>query len=849
MSRPPIKRPGSTSTPETPEALFQALQRNRSHAYLRGPQQDVLRDYFAAHSAGSDFAIELPTGAGKTAVGLLIAEWHRRKSNARTAFLTLTNQLAGQVLEEAKALSIPAADLRGNKGERDKREEMRYRDATAIAVSTYSNLFNVNPAISNCSTLVLDDAHGGGAFAASMWTVRIAADELPDIYSGLRAALTPLVTPTQLAELEEGLGSATVAFVDFAKSEAALDQAMAILASLPEKSNASYSWSKVRAHIHACHVLMSRDAVTIRPYIPPTWSHPPFAGALRRCFLSATLGDVDDLKRAYGIQHLELVQAKSSQDGRRYIFLPGMGLDDHQARVALTEIWRGLNPRRAVALAPSFLSAGSLVAKLSPIVSGARFLQAKDIEESLTPFTSAENVVLAMANRYDGLDLPDDDCRLLLLSESPRAVNDLEAGLASVWCLGSALRGREATRLVQGMGRCTRSATDYAVILLLGESLINALTTPELVARFPKSLQSELAWGKLQLGETAQNPKLFAEMVLSLINDADYRAAANEAIDESRVSSDVSPSSLLTIASREVAFSKAQWSGDFSHANEVARNIADRLSGDEWTGLRAWWLYLASLAARHSEAFVSELDALRRAKATGINSGWLDHLLRLRSREAKLDLHADDSDATEASVRQALWSTIDELGWAGRRYHDFCKEMTSDIAATNNHKLFHRGLVSLGRLLGARSWAPTGQGTPDVVWGFGDQLWICFEAKCEKLSEGTGFAKRDLLEAKGHLDWLKATVSISAQAALYSVIIGPTAKTHAVAEPHRESLHFVSNSALLSKAKAAEKAVQKLRVMFTGRDYPRAKDEFQVEMEAQRLQLSETATFLTSTTL
>src|ERR1700730_5777724 len=107
MTRPPFKPVRPTSTPHTtPEELFYKLSgRQSTHGYLRGPQQDVLREYADTHAGTSDVAFELPTGTGKTAVGLLLAEW-KRQSHNKVAYLSLTNQLAGQVLEESKRLCI-----------------------------------------------------------------------------------------------------------------------------------------------------------------------------------------------------------------------------------------------------------------------------------------------------------------------------------------------------------------------------------------------------------------------------------------------------------------------------------------------------------------------------------------------------------------------------------------------------------------------------------------------------------------------------------------------------------------------------------------------------------------------
>jgi superfamily II DNA or RNA helicase len=135
----------------SPEELFLQLERARTHGYLRGPQQDILRQYVAEPADESDVALELPTGTGKTAIGLLIAEWRRRRSRQPVAYLTLTNQLAHQVMEEAKRLGVDYADITGDRSHRDPAAEGRYRTAQAIGVTTYSNLFNIHAVIASPS--------------------------------------------------------------------------------------------------------------------------------------------------------------------------------------------------------------------------------------------------------------------------------------------------------------------------------------------------------------------------------------------------------------------------------------------------------------------------------------------------------------------------------------------------------------------------------------------------------------------------------------------------------------------------------------------------------------------------
>src|SRR5690606_13486815 len=104
-----------------------------THGYLRQPQADVLRNY-VDHQNESNIALELPTGTGKTLVGLLIAEWRRQQSGEPTAFLTVTNQLARQVLREAARVGIECADLTGNRDTRSSVAEGTYKSGRAVGV-------------------------------------------------------------------------------------------------------------------------------------------------------------------------------------------------------------------------------------------------------------------------------------------------------------------------------------------------------------------------------------------------------------------------------------------------------------------------------------------------------------------------------------------------------------------------------------------------------------------------------------------------------------------------------------------------------------------------------------------
>ena len=169
-----FKKPAThTSVPESPDRLFRDLPR-RKHASLYDHQGQILRNYVSNALTASDVALQLPTGSGKTLVGLLLAEWRRRKFRERVVYLCPTRQLVNQVAAEASGkygLSVEA--FTGRVMNYTPEAKAAYIGGERVAVTTYSSLFNVNPFFKDPEIIIVDDAHTAENYIASQWTVRI----------------------------------------------------------------------------------------------------------------------------------------------------------------------------------------------------------------------------------------------------------------------------------------------------------------------------------------------------------------------------------------------------------------------------------------------------------------------------------------------------------------------------------------------------------------------------------------------------------------------------------------------------------------------------------------------------
>jgi superfamily II DNA or RNA helicase len=167
-SMPFVIRSPEQDRPESPEALFRSLRpKDRAVRDLLLRQGDALRGYARLPRSETDVASELPTGGGKTLVGLLIAEWCRRALGHRVAYLCPTVQLARQVALKADGYGLDVVTLVRRQAEWDPPDFMRFQRAQAVAIAGYHQIFNSNPRLDSAQTLVLDDAHAAEDAVAS----------------------------------------------------------------------------------------------------------------------------------------------------------------------------------------------------------------------------------------------------------------------------------------------------------------------------------------------------------------------------------------------------------------------------------------------------------------------------------------------------------------------------------------------------------------------------------------------------------------------------------------------------------------------------------------------------------
>lgn len=815
-----------SEAPSSPDLLFRELSRRKIPDVLPH-QQSIMRQYAEEEVDARDVALQLPTGSGKTLVGLLIAEWLRRKNQERVVYLCPTRQLVNQVVEQAEVkYGLSVVGFTGNNKKYDPVSVAKYRQRDCVAVTTYTSVFNTNPFFNDSEVIVVDDAHAAENYVANLWSLSIDRFE-PDhkpLHSILCSLLQPHLDSISYARLsgdwEQPSDKSWVDKVPTPLLVELHDQICEILDSYTKGIDLEYPWRMLKGNIYGCHIYLSSKGILIRPLIPPTWSHAAFDNARQRIYMSATLGEGGDLERLLGRRSIKRIPVPSGWEaqgvGRRFFMFPTLSLNIEET----VELRRSLIEKvpRSLVLVPSDPMRKDIADDIEKNLSKTVF-SSDDIELSKKEFVDSSNAVSVVANRYDGIDFPGDECRLLFIEGLPKAVNFQERFLMTRMGANTLFNGRVQTRVLQALGRCTRSLEDYSAVVVTGDELPDYLSDQRRWKYFHPELQAELWFG---VEQSKNKPaKEFEENFDTFIRNEEEWESANQMILDCRkqcVQTPLPSAKQLDASVRfEVEYQEAMWAQDYEEAVSKAESVLGCLTDSELRGYRAHWEYLAGGAAFLASKNIDNrygkksIEHFRRAKKAAKEIPWL----------VKLAKHLPDDPTGEESEEgvervmtqvENIESLLESIGTMNDR--KFSQREREILEGLQRGDSFERAHVLLGEHIGFTSGKVEVDGSPDPWWQLGN-ICIVFEDHANADSDSslsTGKAR----QASGHPKWMRDNVETckSSDVDILSVLVTPVTTAHSGAIPQLDGVSLWGLEEFKSWAVQAVSVIREIRKSF-----------------------------------
>lgn len=517
-------------------ALFESLDRQTSHIEMRPVQLEALQ-LLSDRRNERDIVLKISTGTGKTAVGLLYLLCFMEELRKPVVYLCPTRQLVDQVQAEAQKLGIntvtylagqPFPHVDGISGK-------------AIIICTYDKLFNAKTTFDRSDVLLrpcafaLDDAHAGVEEIRDSFTVHISENDLHKrllkILDKPCRKFKPSVwrdvinlDPNQSMEIPYWIFKPLLPEIDTILGEYADDKDMQFV--IPY----------VRDILRWCRYVVSGAGIEIIPEVLPVVKSDAYFKANHRLFMSATLADdsvlVRELDCDLSSAQNAVIPSSDKGLGERMVLAPSL-VDSSLNREWLMSICKSFAKKiRVVVLSPSEMKAREWEKF------GAKVFLGDDVRTAVQKIknTTANLNFVVFVQRYDGIDLPDNSCRVLVLDGIPLGEGIIDRHDSSLSSLAGGTRNRIIYRIEQGMGRAVRSHADYAVVLLAGSELAHFIAKHEVLSRMNPDTQAQLRLAmdlsKLAIDDSDSKPDhAIIDMMIKCLNrDIGWKQFYNETV-------------------------------------------------------------------------------------------------------------------------------------------------------------------------------------------------------------------------------------------------------------------------------------------------------------------------------
>lgn len=736
-----LARGSASDTATEPRRIFTALpDKHPKYVYPRDVQTEVWEGWHARRN-DQDLVVKMNTGGGKTVVGLMMLKSCLNESAGPAVYLTPDNFLAEQVRAEAGALGIETTN---------DPQSARFRAGKAILVVNVYRLVNgmsvfgvadTSRPVVEVGAVLVDDAHACLATVDSQFTLTIpyghaAYAELLELFGeDLRRQSAPGMRDLLVQDPSVVLQVPYWSWVD--RQERVLE----ILHPRRGDEALKFVWPLVKGCLQICNVAVSSAAFEIQPPCPPIHQIPSFANARRRIYLTATLTDDGVLVTHFGADPASIrtpITPKTADDlGDRMIFAPletFPGTLDDTVRAYLKE--QSLR-HNVVVIVPSW----RMAEQWNDFADAVYYKD--NIREGVKALRDGHVGLAVMINKYDGVDLPYDACRILVLDGLPEAYGALDRIEYRALDDSDAMVTRQIQRIEQGMGRAVRANDDHCVVILLGSRLTQRIRTAAGLARFSPATRAQLELSD-RIAEMLHGQPFtsMAAVVDQCLNrDRDWIIASRDVLDG------VTYPAGERVTPQAIAERKAFQAAELGRARDAAQILQVAADGTQDLKQRGW-------LKQQSAAYLHSADAVA-AQARQV-SAQTDNRAVLKPRDgieySRLRASTDQGQrAADELTRRYTSGTALQVGVAA--ILDDLVPHTDPAAVAR----FEQAMHDLGLHLGFAAQRPErdlGEG-PDVLWLLGGLNFLVIE--CKSGGETDFIAKSDAAQLSHAMDWFIAS--------------------------------------------------------------------------------------------
>lgn len=802
-----------------PIDIYETIDRKSDTGPLRPAQTEILESWYAKRKDERDLIVKLHTGEGKTLIGLLILQSVINSNEGPCLYVCPNIYLVSQVCAEAEKFGIGYCTIGDDGIPNDFISGEKILITHAQKLFNGLSVFGINNNFTKVGTIILDDSHTCIDTIKDAFSITIDKRDNSHLYDSL-------VSLFEDDLIEQGEGSFldikhgnydTLLTVPYWSWYDKKSEVLEILSKHINDNQVKFSWPLMKDSIehYTCYVTASK--IEISPYYPNVNDFPTFSKAQHRILMSATTQDdsffIKGLDFSINAVKNPLVTNQQKWSGEKMIIVPSLIHDNLDRDLIVTRFSKAKFKKfGSIAIVPStkkakqYEAAGAVVANAQTIFDEIDKIKGKDFGQ-----------LLVINNRYDGIDLPDEACRVLIIDSIPYFNNLSDRYEEACRPSSEIMNKRIAQKIEQGLGRGVRGEKDYCVIIVVGSDLVKFIRSIDskkyFSAQTKKQIDIGLSIAKMTKEDEEEENEQPIDIVRSLLiqsinRDAGWKQYYTDEMDS--ITEYNSESSLHEKLVLEREIEKSFLLNDFTRAYEKLQNYIDIYCVDELE--RGW--YLQQLARFYYKNERIKSNEMQVAAFKNNNQ-----LLKPRS------------GITYKKVSYINQNRLSKVRGFIAQFQDYAElqlsinEILDNLTFGMDSNKFEFALQKVGELLGFISQRPdkTIRKGPDNLWCGVDNHYFIFECKNEVDDNREEISKYEAGQMNSHCAWFESEYGTNTSVSRFLVI--PTKKlsyhadfTHEVKVIRKNKLrllksnikHFVDNLRSFNLSEISDETLQEL---------------------------------------
>lgn len=737
-----------------PIEIYNALDRKSSAGPLRPVQEYVLTEWFDKRINDKDLIVKLHTGEGRTLIGLLMLQTAINLGEGPCLYVCPNKYLVEQVCDEAEKFgisfcTIPNENIIPNEYLAGERILITH----AHKIFNGRSIFGINNNYQKAGTIVLDDSHACVDILKDAFTISIKKDTDNDLYN-------EIITLFSEELREQGEGS----FLDIKNENseifmivpywALINKKREFLECLSNKSNSDvvrFTWPLIKDNIIECSCFISGDKVEILPYNISVETFGTFSKAKRRILMSATTQEdiffIKGLDFSVNAVKNPLIYPKARWSGEKMIIIPSL-IDERcdTDLIATTFAKKSYEKFGIVSIVSN-----TKRAKYYNDLGATHPKNNEDLIETINNLKKGIfNKTIIINNRYDGIDLPDECCRILIIDSIPH-LNNYSDKYQEKCCPNNEIINKKiAQKIEQGIGRAVRGEKDYCAIIIIGSDIIKFMRSVQTKNYFSKQTQKQIDIG-LQIAEMSKDEvsedNLPMKPICSLLKQIIYRDEGWKEYytnEMNSITDEENKSNMYERYKAESELEKLFSQREYEKAAEKTQEFIDKLK-DDLDDLEKGW-YLEKMA-RYSYMFSKEKSINLQKSAFNKNN----QLLKPRD------------GITYSKTEYLNENRINKIKKYLKKYENFkefnlhINEILDNFSFKKDSNKFEDSLKSIGEFLGYESQRPDQEirKGPDNLWCISNKRYIVFECKNNVDENRRSINKSEAGQFNNHCAWFK----------------------------------------------------------------------------------------------